>query len=77
MFVKTEVDGLVKDTESGAILNVNNDKLAAYRKQKMFLETQKTFMDERNKDSYRIQKVENDLSEIKHMLQELLRERNK
>lgn len=70
MLIKTDVEGLVKDTESGAILNVNNDKLTAYRKQKMFME-------ERTKDSYRIQKVENDLSDIKQMLQELLRERNK
>lgn len=70
MLVKTDVEGLVKDTESGAILNVNNAKLFQYKKQKQFME-------ERSKDSNRIQKVENDLNEIKSMLQELLRERNK
>ena len=70
MFIKTDVEGLVKDPESGAVLNVDNAKLDAYRKQKRFME-------ERSRESYRIQKVEKDLSEIKNLLQELVRERNK
>lgn len=69
MIVKTEIEGLVKDTESGAVLNVNNDRLVAYKKQKLFME-------ERKMESYRIQKVEKDLSEIKSLLQELLRDRS-
>ena len=59
----------LKDSESGAILNVDNAKLEAYRKQKRFME-------ERARDNYRIQKVEKDLSEIKSLLQELVRDRN-
>ena len=70
MYIKTDVEGLVKDPESGAVLNVDNAKLDAYRKQKRFME-------ERSRESYRIQKVEKDLSEIKNLLQELVRERNK
>lgn len=70
MYIKTDVEGLVKDPESGAVLNVDNAKLDAYRKQKRFME-------ERSRESYRIQKVEKDLCEIKNLLQELVRERNK
>ncbi len=70
MYLKTDVEGLVKDPETGAILNVDNAKLEAYRKQKRFME-------QRSRESYRIQKVEKDISEIKSLLQELLRERNK
>lgn len=68
MLIKTNVEGLLKDTESGAILNVDNKQLQAYNKQKKFME-------ERVKDSQRIQKVEKDLSEIKTMLNELIKER--
>ena len=70
MYIKTDVEGLVKDSESGAILNVDNAKLAAYKKQK-------AFMDEKNKDSERLNRLEHDLSDIKSMLQALLRENNK
>ena len=58
MYVKTDVDGLVKDTESGAILNVDNARLAAYKKQK-------AFMADRTIDKERINKIENDINEIK------------
>jgi hypothetical protein len=68
MYVKTEVEGLVKDTESGAILNVDNARLAAYKKQK-------SFMADRTRDTERINKIENDINEIKQMLQSLVRDR--
>jgi len=70
MLVKTNVEGLVKDTESGAIISVDNAKLEAYKKQKKFME-------ERNKDSDRLNRLEQDLTDIKDMLQALLRENNK
>lgn len=70
MYIKTDVQGLVKDEKSGAILNVDNDKLIAYKKKKAFFE-------EKRSESERIKKVENDLQSIKDMLQELLRDRNK
>lgn len=70
MLVKTNVEGLVKDTDSGAILNVDNVKLDAYRKQKRFLE-------EKNKETDRLNRLERDLTDIKEMLQALLRENNK
>ena len=70
MYVKTDVDGLVKDVKSGAVLNVDNAKLAAYKKQK-------AYMEDRSKDTERLNRVENDLTEIKNMLQALLRDNDK
>ena len=64
-YIKTDVDGLVKDKKSGAILNVDNTKLSSYKKQKEI--AQKAV------DSHkRIEKLENDMSDIKQMLQQLL-----
>jgi len=65
-YLETDVPGLVKDTSSGAILNVDNAKLEAYRKQKKFFEQNKT-------DSQRITKLEGDIIQIKEMLQQLLK----
>lgn len=65
-YMETDVPGLVKDPNSGAILNVDNAKLDAYRKQKQFFEQKKN-------DSERITKLENDIGSIKEMLQQLLK----
>jgi hypothetical protein len=65
-YVKTNVGGLVKDTRSGAILNVNHAGLSAYKKQK------KAFEMSRN-SAERLDKLEGDIDEIKQMLQLLLR----
>lgn len=65
-YIKTDVEGLVKDQYSGAILNVDNEKLNAYKKQKhAALKASQT--------SERLNKVEDDINEIKHMLQQLLK----
>lgn len=65
-YVKTDVEGLVKDITSGAILNVDNAKLDAYRKAKQ----NASKADLANE---RLDKVENDLGDIKQMLQQLLK----
>jgi hypothetical protein len=65
-YYKTDFEGIVKDPTSGAILNVDNRKLSAYKKQKQMI------MDGM-KNSERIQKVEQDLEEIKNMLGQLLK----
>ena len=65
-YLETDVPGLVKDTNSGAILNVDNAKLEAYRKQKQFFE-------QKRDDSQRINKLEGDIIQIKEMLQQLLK----
>ena len=65
-YIKTDVEGLVKDQYSGAILNVDNEKLNAYKKQKYAaLKASQT--------NERLNKVEDDINEIKHMLQQLLK----
>lgn len=65
-YIKTEVEGLVKDVNSGAILNVDNTALEAYRRQKMAVDSAKTANE-------RISKLENDIGDIKQMLQQLLK----
>jgi len=64
-YLKTDFEGLVKDPSSGAVLNVDNTKLEAYRKQK-------NAMSMTLNNNERIVKVENDLKEIKEMLNQLL-----
>lgn len=56
----------MKDPNSGAVLNVDNTKLEAYKKQKAALR-----MNIENNE--RINKVEKDLNEIKEMLSQLLK----
>jgi hypothetical protein len=65
-YIKTDVEGLVKDPRSGAILNVDNAKLIAYKKQKQ--NAQKAALNDE-----RLNRVENDVKEIKNMLQQLLK----
>jgi len=65
-YIKTDVEGLVKDPESGAILNVDNAKLMAYKKQKQ--NAQRAIINDE-----RLNRVENDVAEIKNMLQQLLK----
>ena len=65
-YVKTDVEGYVKDPKSGAILNVDLERLNAYKKQKKFFEDQQ-------QNALRIDKLENDIGDIKEMLQQLLK----
>ena len=65
-YIKTNVEGMVKDLTSGAILNVDNRGLDAYKRQKAVLESAKSTVG-------RIDKLENDIGEIKQMLQLLLK----
>ena len=63
-YYTTDVEGLVKDLSSGAILNIDNEKLIAYKKHKKFVRNNEE-MDQR------LYKVENDLQEIKQLLREI------
>lgn len=65
-YYKTDVEGLVKDPHSGAVLNVDNRRLEAYKRQKQYMASSL-------KNNERIEKVENDLNEIKEMLAQLLK----
>lgn len=68
-YIKTDFEGLVKDPNSGAVLNVDNAKLEAYKKQK-----QAALMN--LKTTERMDKVEKDLREIKDMLSQLIQRNN-
>lgn len=68
-YIKTDVEGLVKDPISGAILNVDNERLKAYKKQKQHFANN-------SETSEKIKKVENDIQEIKKLLEQLIRDRN-
>jgi hypothetical protein len=65
-YYNTDVEGLVKDPVSGAILNIDNVKLENYRKLK-----QNALKADRANE--RLDKVETDLNDIKQMLQQLLK----
>ena len=65
-YIKTDVEGLVKEPFSGAVLNVDNVRLEAYRRQKA------TALKAVHANE-RLDKVETDLNDIKHMLQQLLK----
>lgn len=69
-YIKTNVEGLVKDRVSKAVLCVDDHKLAAYRKQKRFM-TQTT------DTTKRLEKVEEDINEIKQMFSKLLEKLDK
>ena len=56
-------EDLVKDNNSGAILNINNDALRAYRQAR----TNNMRMYEK------VNQMENDISEIKSLLNELVK----
>lgn len=68
-YLKTDFEGLVKDPNSGAVLNVDNAKLEAYKKQKQA-------MRKNEQTAERIDKVEKDLREIKEMLTQLIQRNN-
>ena len=55
-------EDLVKDNNSGAILNINNDALRAYRQAR----------NNNMRMHEKVNQMENDISEIKSLLNELL-----
>jgi tetrahydromethanopterin S-methyltransferase subunit B len=62
-YIKIEGEqDLVKDKETGAILNTNMDSLSAYKQKR------KKDMEQKN----RIDRMENDIGDIKSMLKELI-----
>jgi hypothetical protein len=70
MLIKIEgKDGLVRDMSSGAILNTNQTDYENYMNHKAQLEAQSIAEVERQAE---INKLKNDVSEIKQMLVQLL-----
>lgn len=67
--IKTEVEGIYRDTKNGALLNKDNDALSSYKKLK-----QKNRELEEMKD--KVNKIETEMSDIKNILLQLV-EKNK
>jgi len=65
-----EHKGLVRDLESKAILNIDDQSLIEHRNKKKFL---KNLIENSNK----IEKLESDISDIKTMLMQLLNKQGK
>ena len=65
-YFNTDVEGLVKDPNSGAVLNIDNSRLEAYKRQKAAMKLNL-------ENNERINKVEKDLNDIKEMLSQLLK----
>lgn len=66
--LKTEITGIVKDTNSGALLNTDNAALEAYKKRKKAAEDLNVVR-EKIKE---IDPIKEDLAEIKTLLNKLL-----
>lgn len=60
-----EVPGMVKDTVTNAILNTDKEALLAYKRQKAHLKNTAQLVE-------RVAKTEDDISEIKDLLQQIL-----
>lgn len=64
-YCKTDHEGLIKDRTNGAILSVDQEKLAAYKKKKRY-------MAETTGQSERIERIEHEVAEIKDMFKLIL-----
>lgn len=69
MLQKTNVEGLLKDTENGVILNNNMSEYQLYLQNKMKVKQSKSIQDD-------IDNLKKEFSEIKSMLQELINRKN-
>lgn len=64
MRIKTEVEGVLRDTKNGALLNSDNQSLVAYKKMKK----RNIEIDEMKND---IDCLKNDISDIKGLLNKI------
>lgn len=61
---KTEVNGIVRDMNSGALLSVDDNSLTAYKKKKKMNQDLKSLKEK----VYKIDKLESEINEIKSLL---------
>ena len=69
MLVKTETDGFMKDTSTGAFINTDNASYAKFVAERSKAKTSKEL-------TTRISAVENDIKEIKNLLLQVVNGRN-
>jgi Skp family chaperone for outer membrane proteins len=65
-------DGLVRDLSSGAVINTNRTEYENYLKRKNASEK---LHEQIKRNSDKIEKIESDLDEIKHMLTMLIKDK--
>lgn len=70
MLEKTDQAGIVKDKQSGALLNNDINKLKAYKKQKMILAESKKAVDEMTSIKQDLDFIKSEITAIKNMLKE-------
>ena len=64
-----EVNGFLKDTVTGAIINSNSRDLKAYKQRKMVAASQKNQLNELSSD---VNQLKEEMTEIKNLLARLL-----
>lgn len=69
MLQKTNVEGLVKDTDNNVILNTNMSEYQLYLQNKLKVKQSKSIQED-------IDKLKKEFCEIKNMLQELINRKN-
>lgn len=70
---KTEVPGLYRNPESSALVNTDTNALQAYKLKKQKYKEMENVILTTKKNADKINKLETDLSEIKEMLRQLLK----
>lgn len=70
--IKTDVDGYIKDLDSGAVLSSNDKARDQYRKRRA---AAREADEQREMNEARLNKVETDLSEIKDLLLQILQKK--
>ena len=64
-----EINGFLKDTATGAIINANNRDLKAYKQRKLVAASQKNQLNELSGD---VNQLKEEMTEIKNLLARLL-----
>ena len=70
ILVQTEHQSLLRDVDSKGLINKNKSELESYKNRKNFLQKLK---EENTKKEEKIEKLENEILEIKNLLIELLK----
>jgi hypothetical protein len=76
MYLKVKDEpSLVRDSKSNAVLNVNNDALNKYKKEKEQALKMKNVIEEHSEIKKQLEKTQQDISDIKLMLMQLMEKR--
>ena len=71
-YVETDQKGLIRDTETQALISTDSIALINYRKKKEIFKKQQAKLDSINTIKKEIDELKDDVSDIKNLLQSLL-----